>query len=98
MAAYAKKTQIYVSDEQWEQLHRESGLSGHSIAEVIRVAIDEHLSSQGGDTAGFESALSVTSGLWKDRRDVGETDALVRDMRSGWSRREEREFGGGVSD
>ena len=98
MARYQKKTQIYMSDEQWTQLQRESGLTGSSVAEVVRISIEEHLHSRGGDAAGFEAALGKTAGIWKTHKDMKDTDVYVRKARDSWQAREERNLGGRVSD
>ncbi len=89
MSNYGKKTQIYVSDEQWAALMRESWLKKTSIADVIRRAIDEHLAETGGHPEGFESALRNSAGLWKSRKMESSVE-YVDKLRAGWSRRERR--------
>ena len=95
MAQYQKKTQIYMSNEQWARLQRESGLKGSSVAEVIRQSIDEHFGHR--DATGFESVLKASAGVVKDGWN-GSSEGYVRALREGWHIREEREFGDRVSD
>ena len=60
-----KRTQIYIDEETYGNLKRESRLKGISISEIIRESVQKKLSS------GVEKMIRATdsvSGLWKDRR------------------------------
>jgi predicted CopG family antitoxin len=65
-----KRTQIYMDEETYGNLRRESKIKGISISEIIRESVQKKLSGK------VERRLRVTdsvSGLWKDRRfDVDE--------------------------
>jgi ferritin-like metal-binding protein YciE len=86
MAGLVKKTQIYVTDNQWTSLVRESWLKKVSVAEVIRSAIDEHLAETGSQTEGLESALRSSAGIWRSRKVESGIDYVNR-TRQGWSKR-----------
>jgi hypothetical protein len=98
MAYVGKKTQIYVSEEQWRQLRRESGLTGLSVAEVVRRSIDEHFKSGAKTAGGFEAALTASAGLWRDRTDMGSSEEVIEELRAGWQDRQTREQDGRLSD
>lgn len=90
MASFSKKTQIYVSEEQWQELLRESGLRHTSVAELIRQAIDEYLMTRVGDAAGFGKILQDSSGIWRKRPDIKSGVDYVEELRHGWRIRETR--------
>lgn len=88
--AFEKKTQIYVSDDQWRELLRESSLEHTSVADLIRRAIDAYLATRVGESAGFEKTLRASAGIWQKRRDVKDGASYVEDLRHGWTKREKR--------
>jgi len=52
-----------------------------SMSELIRSALDrKYLGSRPGD---FESAVRAACGIWKDRKDIGDTADYVRKLRKG---------------
>ncbi|MEX0992821.1 MAG: ribbon-helix-helix domain-containing protein [Solirubrobacterales bacterium] len=59
------RTQITLTDEQYELLRREAKRSGLSMSELVRQALDLTLTDRA-DTQ-FEAALRESFGLWKDR-------------------------------
>jgi Ribbon-helix-helix protein, copG family len=65
----AHRTQITLTDEQYERLRRESVESGLSIAELVRRALD----GTHGSTSVEEkrAALQASFGAWKDRDFTG---------------------------
>ncbi|HBA61439.1 MAG TPA: hypothetical protein DCZ92_11610 [Elusimicrobia bacterium] len=76
-----KRTQIYLSTEQWDTLHALSFRTHQSMSDLIRAALDrKYLYVK---SSGFESAVREASGVWKDRKDIGETAAYVRGLRKG---------------
>lgn len=85
MASYEKKTQIYVSKEQWARLQIEGRTRNISAAEIVREAIDAHFSHPG--AAGFEQALDRSAGAWRSRRDVPSGKEYVDATRAGWTNR-----------
>ncbi len=90
VANYSKKTQIYVSEEQWSELVRESKLRGVSIAELIREAIDASFAYDESSTVMFDKALEKSASAWKTRKDIADGVNYVDDLRAGWKTREGR--------
>jgi predicted CopG family antitoxin len=65
-----KRTQIYMDEETYGNLRRESKIKGVSISEIIRESVQKKLS---GKVERMLRATDSVSGLWKDRRfDVDE--------------------------
>jgi len=77
------RTQIYLPDEDYRELVRLGDGRGQSLAQLVRLAVRQFLESESEADCG--SALERTHGLWRDRDDVN-----LRELRQGWSRREER--------
>lgn len=76
-----KRTQIYLSTEQWKTLHALSYRTHQSMSDLIRAALDrKYLRIPPPD---FESAVRAAFGMWKDRKDMGNTAAYVRALRKG---------------
>lgn len=74
-----KRTQIYLTDEEWRNLNLFSRRKNVSVAKLIRDAIDlMYLKKKG---MNFLEALDSISGLWKDRNDLGKTEEYVRKAR-----------------
>jgi len=64
------RTQITLTDDQYERLVGEAERSGLSIAELIRRAIDK--SFRPGSHSELVAALDATFGLWSDHEETGE--------------------------
>lgn len=76
-----RRTQIYLSTEQWEALHAMSFRTHQSMSDLIRAALDrKYLCAK---PSSFESAVREASGIWKDREDIRDTAAYVRELRKG---------------
>ena len=60
-----KRTQIYIDEEIYGSLKRESNLKGISISEIIRDSLQKKLS---GRVERIIRATDSVSGLWKNRR------------------------------
>jgi hypothetical protein len=60
------RTQITLTDEQYERLIEESKRSGAALAELVRRAIDQCYGRQARRDE-FLRALDATAGLWSDR-------------------------------
>ena len=75
-----KRTQIYIDEEIYGSLKRESKLKGISISEIIRDSLEKKLRSR------VEKIIRATdnvSGLWKNRRfDVEEFIRAARSDRN----------------
>ena len=61
------RTQIYLPEEQTEQLDRRAGAEGVSRSALIRRAVDEYIAREGGDPAGWgvrwRDAVDRTAGI-----------------------------------
>jgi metal-responsive CopG/Arc/MetJ family transcriptional regulator len=70
------RTQIYLDDDLYVSLEKESARRSLSISELIRVAVRKDLAA---DETTFMARMKKAVGAWKD---VSETpDAYVRRMR-----------------
>ncbi|MEX2229693.1 MAG: ribbon-helix-helix protein, CopG family [Dehalococcoidia bacterium] len=78
------RTQITLTEAQYERLRGESQRSGRSIAAIVRRAIDEQLGG-GRDTGATLADLDASFGTWADRDENGA--AYVDRMRRGLARR-----------
>jgi hypothetical protein len=74
-----KRTQIYLTNDQWRELSAISHRESTPVSELIRRAIDQVYGHNGHDD--FDQALNAVTGLWKDRTDLGDTDDYVRSLR-----------------
>jgi ribbon-helix-helix protein len=82
----ARRTQITLTEEQYERLTTLSEQTGVSLAELIRRAVDRTYA------AGAAEALDESFGAWKGRR--GDGAAYVERMRTGLAARLDRVGGG----
>ncbi len=71
-----KRTQIYIDEETYGNLKRESRLKGISVSEIIRESVQKKLSSR---VERMIRATDSVSGLWKDRR--FDVDKFIRAAR-----------------
>jgi Ribbon-helix-helix protein, copG family len=60
----AHRTQITLTDAQYEALRRESARTGLSLAELVRRALSAHSRTGGPDSS---RALDASFGCWTDR-------------------------------
>jgi hypothetical protein len=74
-----KRTQIYLTNEQWQELSVLSANERVPVSELIRRAIDQMYKHNGHDD--FDQALDAVTGMWKDRTDLGTTEEYVRSLR-----------------
>ena len=79
----AHRTQITLSDPQYELLKRESQRTGLSLAELVRRSLDDTFLSPSAD---LDLALERSFGAWTDRESDGE-DYVDRLRRPGLGRR-----------
>jgi len=75
-----KRTQLYLEEDVWKVLQILSRQSGTSISDLVRQAVRERY--VGGKT-NREQILKSVVGLWKDRRDLPDTESYVRSLRRG---------------
>ena len=76
-----RRTQIYLSTEQWETLHALSFRTHQSMSDLIRAALDRKYLCAG--PSSFEASVREAFGIWKGRDDIGDTAAYVRGLRKG---------------
>lgn len=60
-----KRTQIYIDEEMYAILEKESRMKNVCVSEVIRETIQERLNK---NTDGILKAVKEISGLWRKRR------------------------------
>ncbi len=77
------RTQITLTDTQYVRLRDESARSGHSLAELVRRALDERYKAA--STADRLRLLDSAFGAWADRGESGAE--FVERVRSGTARR-----------
>lgn len=77
------RTQITLTDDQYERLRSESASSGRSLAELIRRALDERYGTV--SSADRLELLDSAFGAWADRGEDGA--AFVERVRTGTARR-----------
>jgi predicted CopG family antitoxin len=71
-----ERTQIYIDEETYGNLKRESRLKGISVSEIIRESVQKQLSSR---AEKMIRAAEGVSALWKNRRfDVDEISRAAR--------------------
>ena len=74
-----KRTQIYLSEDQWRYINIVSRQENRSIAELIRSAIDKVFIQEKG--ADFKKALQGVAGIWANREDFKDTQGFIRGIR-----------------
>jgi hypothetical protein len=78
-----RRTQITLTEAQYRLLHDESETSGHSLAELIRQAVDQRYAELSASER--LSLLETAFGGWADRDEGGEE--FVERVRTGTQRR-----------
>ncbi len=77
-----RRTQIYLDDRQRRKLDRVAKRTRRTVSDLIREAIDARYAATPRED--FLEALRAGSfGVWKERKDLGTTDAYVRRQRRG---------------
>jgi hypothetical protein len=75
-----KRTQLYLNEDIWKTLHVRSRQQGTSISELVRQAVRD---KYGSSPASRRQAMQALVGIWKDRKDLPDSTALVRRLRKG---------------
>jgi len=70
-----QRTNIFLTEEQQERLHRRAVEEGVSKSSLIRRILDEALAITRA-TMSLEEAIRVTSGIWADRDQADLDDVL----------------------
>lgn len=76
-----RRSQIYLSTEQWRLLSALSRQMHKSVSELIRQALDRVYKRD--ESLDFENALQQMAGLWQGRKDLPPTRAYIRRLRRG---------------
>ena len=79
-----KRTQIYLTTLQKEQLASYAASSGLSQSELIRRSVDIYLKSR--EEVDRKESLNDIAGIWADHQDTPN----IRKLRTGWRNRPER--------
>ena len=74
------RTQIYLTEEQRNELIAMSQRQGKRQSELIREAVDRFIASSSGRRR--QEALCAAAGIWKNRDDIPDFGAV----RGGWDR------------
>ena len=74
------RTQIYLTEDQRAEVAAIASQSGKRQSEVIREAVDRFIEQK--SRGRREAILREAAGIWRDRTDLPELDALRR----GWDR------------
>ncbi|MCY3605352.1 MAG: ribbon-helix-helix domain-containing protein [Gammaproteobacteria bacterium] len=74
------RTQIYLTEEQRNELIAMSRRQGKRQSELIREAVDRFIENSSSQRR--QDALSGAAGIWKDRDDLPDFGAV----RAGWDR------------
>lgn len=74
------RTQIYLTEQEREALSALSLATGRAQSEIIREALDQFIIQ--GNPARRKAILARAAGMWKDRQDLPDFDAL----RKQWDR------------
>lgn len=75
-----KRTQLYLNEDIWQALTIRSRQRKTSISELVRQAIRE---KYGNSSADRRQAMQAIVGLWKDRKDLQDSEQYVRRLRKG---------------
>ena len=74
------RTQIYLTENQRAEIAAIASQSGKRQSEVIREAVDRFIEQK--SRRRREASLGEAAGIWRDRTDLPDVDALRR----GWDR------------
>lgn len=77
-----RRTQIYLEDRQRRKLDRVAKRTRRTVSELIREAIDARYAATPREDF-LEALRGGAFGVWKNRNDLGPTDAYVRGQRRG---------------
>ena len=77
-----RRTQIYLDDQQRRKLERVAKRTHRTLSDLIREAIDARYTATPKEDF-LEALRSGAFGVWKERKDLGTTDAYVRRQRRG---------------
>ena len=84
-----KTLEIELSDQQFDTLKNLSIEHNRSISEILNIAVDQLFSVNKEHNTNL-AKMQIAKGIWSDRKDIGETDGYVREIRKGTSKRLKR--------
>jgi hypothetical protein len=79
------RTQLYLDEEIHARLRKLAEKQSRTVSELVRDALVRVYGTGAGDAR--LATLRAIEGLWRDRRDIGGTDAYVRRLRRDTRRR-----------
>lgn len=77
-----RRTQIYLDDRQRRKLDRVAKRTRRTVSDLIREAIDARYTASPREDF-LEALRAGAFGVWKERADLGTTDAYVSRQRRG---------------
>lgn len=77
-----RRTQIYLDDQQRRKLERVAKRTHRTLSDLIREAIDARYAATPKEDF-LEALRAGAFGVWKERKDLGTTDAFIRRHRRG---------------
>lgn len=83
------RIQVLLTEVQYERLRHEAEVSGLSLSELVRAAVDQVYDTT---QERLRRAIVESHGAWADRDDVGDGAAWVESIRQPFSQRH-RELG-----
>ena len=75
-----RRTQLYLDDDLWRELHARAKTAKTTISELVREAVRERYA---GNFEERKKAMRDVVGIWRDRKDIGSAEAYVRTLRKG---------------
>ena len=88
VTSMSRRTQITLTDEQYERLQSMVERTGLSMAELIRRAVDDAYRDREADIARRLAGLEASFGAWSHRDDIGDTVEWLQSMRTDPQQRE----------
>ena len=79
------RTQLYLDDAAHARLRELADRQGRTVSDLVREAINQVYMKP--DNRELLAALDRAVGIWKDRKDLGDTHAYVRRLRKGTRRK-----------
>ncbi len=75
-----KRTQLYFHEDVWKALHIRSRQQRTTISELVRQAVRD---KYGNSPASRREAMQAMVGIWKNRKDLPDSETYVRRLRKG---------------
>ena len=75
-----RRTQLYLDEDIWKLLHVLSQQSKASVSDLVRQAVEEKYVAKASNR---QQVFEAVVGIWKNRRDVANSERYVRRLRRG---------------